>query len=602
MTKRQHLHFLGLILGLALPANVCAAPPVSIEVDPQVLAAESARAAVVKKASATTVAVFAGEAGGGSGVLISSDGFALTNFHVAQPAGVAMKCGLDDGVLYDAVLVGVDPTGDVALIKLLGRNDFPVAELADSDRVRVGDMAFTAGNPFLLATDYRPTIAFGMISGVHRYQEPAAGAFLEYADCIQTDAAINPGNSGGPLFDAEGRLIGINGRGSFEKRGRVNVGVGYAISINQIKNFLDQLHGGRVVDHATLGARVGSDADGRVVVTEVSESSDAYRRGLRYDDEIIRFAGRPVRTVNAFKNILGTLPKGWRVPLAYRRQGRTFETFVRLLSGVHTDAEMKQAMAQDVAPPAPDAPDKKPQPGDKPPGPEKKPDKPEKSRPPAHRKPPAQEMPEVVRKLYQARSGYANYHFNLVHQQRVWLGLRAMGDYHSRDPWRIQGKAAGGGDFLFRCSENDAELVLPTFQTRAPLKDDLSNITDPPQTGGLLVALSQWRRLLTRGIDDFGEVYYYGAAPLPGRSGLCDVLVGINGGVECRFYTDSSNGHLVAMELFTVDGRDPCEVYFEDYKEQNGRWWPRRLTVRHGDQEYGRYQIAPLALEKEGQP
>ena len=84
-----------------------------------------------------------------------------------------------------------------------------------------------------------------------------AGTLLEYTDCLQTDASINPGNSGGPLFDAEGRLIGINGRGSFEKRGRVNVGVGYAISINQIKNFLGYLHSGRIVDHATLGARVG---------------------------------------------------------------------------------------------------------------------------------------------------------------------------------------------------------------------------------------------------------------------------------------------------------------------------------------------------------
>ena len=90
---------------------------------------------------------------------------------------------------------------------------------------------------------------------MHRYQYPA-GTLLEYTDCIQTDAAINPGNSGGPLFDAEGRLIGINGRGSFEKRGRVNVGVGYAISINQIKNFLGRLKSGRIVDHATLGARV----------------------------------------------------------------------------------------------------------------------------------------------------------------------------------------------------------------------------------------------------------------------------------------------------------------------------------------------------------
>ncbi len=166
-----------------------------------------------------------------------------------------MKCGMADGRLYDAVLVGIDPTGDVALIKLLGRDDFPHAELGDSDQVRVGDWVFAMGNPFLLATDLQPTVTYGIISGVHRYQFPS-GTILEYADCLQTDASINPGNSGGPLFDDHGRLIGINGRGSFEKRGRVAVGAGYAISINQIKNFLGDLHSGRVVDHATLGAVV----------------------------------------------------------------------------------------------------------------------------------------------------------------------------------------------------------------------------------------------------------------------------------------------------------------------------------------------------------
>ena len=174
----------------------------------------------------------AGGKGGGSGVLISPEGYALSNFHVVKPAGTAMKCALNDGKLYDAVVVGVDPVGDVALIKMIGRDDFPFAKMADSDKVRLGDWCFAVGNPFLLATDFQPTVTYGIVSGVHRYQYPA-GTLLEYADCIQTDASINPGNSGGPLFNANGDLIGINGRGSFEKRGRVNVGVGYAISINQ---------------------------------------------------------------------------------------------------------------------------------------------------------------------------------------------------------------------------------------------------------------------------------------------------------------------------------------------------------------------------------
>ncbi len=248
---------------------------------------EQRRVEVIDAASATTIAVFGQDgSGGGSGVVITSDGFALTNFHVAAPCGNALRCGMADGILYDAVIVGVDPTGDVALIKLLGREDFPTAPLGDSDALQAGQACFAAGNPFLLATDFRPTITWGIISGVHRYQYPEK-TLLEYSDCIQTDAAINPGNSGGPLFDAEGNLIGINGRISIEKRGRVNVGVGYAISVNQIKKFLGHLRSGRIVDHATLGFTVSSAPGEDVVVTNILESSDAYRRGIRIDDTIL---------------------------------------------------------------------------------------------------------------------------------------------------------------------------------------------------------------------------------------------------------------------------------------------------------------------------
>jgi serine protease Do len=191
--------------------------------------AESRRIAVISKIRPAVVAVFAnGGQGGGSGVVIDPEGFALTNFHVVQGVGPTMKCGLDDGVLYDAVLVGLDKVGDVALIKLLPKEQgkpFPNVPLGDSDKVRAGDWSIAMGNPFLLATDFSPTVTFGMVSGVHRYQYPA-GTLLEYTDCIQVDTSINPGNSGGPLFNTDGELIGINGRGSFEKRGRVNSGVG----------------------------------------------------------------------------------------------------------------------------------------------------------------------------------------------------------------------------------------------------------------------------------------------------------------------------------------------------------------------------------------
>ena len=131
-------------------------------VDPAVLAAQKQRIDVIKAVSPSVVAIFGGAGdGGGSGVLVTSDGYALTNFHVVSGAGNFMKCGLNDGKLYDAVIVSIDPTGDVALIKLLGRTDFPVARLGDSDAVQVGDWAYAMGNPFLLATDFQPTITYG---------------------------------------------------------------------------------------------------------------------------------------------------------------------------------------------------------------------------------------------------------------------------------------------------------------------------------------------------------------------------------------------------------------------------------------------------------
>src|SRR5258708_3884059 len=199
---------------VVLAVSLMAARPV-LAIDQAVVDAEQQRVAVVAEVSSAVVAIFSpGGQGGGSGVLISPDGYALTNFHVTQGSGNFMKCGLSDGVLYDAVIVGIDPTGDVALIKLFGRDDFPFAKMGDSDALSVGDWSFAMGNPFLLATDFSPTVTFGIISGVHRYQYPP-GTFLAYAHCIQTDTSINPPNSRPPLLNATAQLPAINTRRPF---------------------------------------------------------------------------------------------------------------------------------------------------------------------------------------------------------------------------------------------------------------------------------------------------------------------------------------------------------------------------------------------------
>ena len=603
----KRLTVVGLLLGWlgTWPELVGSAP--ALEVDPAVLQAQDARIAVIAQAKRSVLAIFSASGqGGGSGVVITPDGYALSNFHVVRPCGNAMKCGMADGKVYDAVVVGLDPTGDVALLKLFGRDDFPHAALGDSDQVRLGDGCFVAGNPFLLATDFQPTVTYGIISGTHRYQGPA-GTLLEYTDCLQTDASINPGNSGGPLFDAQGRLIGIVGRASFEKRGRVNVGAGYAISINQIKNFMGCLESGRIVDHATLGARAGFDDDGRVVITDILEQSDAYRRGLRYGDELVRFAGRTISTPNAFKNVLGILPKGWRVPLSFRRDGTRHDILVRL-AGVHGQRELLEKLRhRPVTPPMPiPTPGEKPRPEMPKPGrkPERTPPQPQPDdqelAPFPLREPP---IPEIAKKHFEARPGYANYYFNKLHRDRVWKAWTARGDLSKlTGAWAVSGPLERGATFRLEISNTQARLQLPVGESVWTATDELGSALSPPGSGGLLPALYLWRRLALEGPGNFGELYYLGTAPLAGSPPLVDVLVGIYGGVECQFYFDPAEGHLLAMEMSPEEHADPCEIYFSDYRAVDGRWLPHAMEARFGDERFATFKIDAYHFEKAPQP
>ena len=565
------------ILIAALALGTAAAARGAVTPDPAVIQAEDQRAAAIAKASSATIAVFdAAGAGGGSAVLISPDGFAVTNFHVTAPCGAAMKCGLNDGKLYDAVIVGIDPVGDVALIQLLGRDDFPVAEIADSDQVRVGDWCFASGNPFLLADDFTPTITYGIVSGVHRYQYPA-GTLLEYTDCIQTDAAINPGNSGGPLFDAQGRLIGINGRGSFEKRGRVNVGVGYAISINQVMRFVPMLKSGRIVDHATLGATVTTEEDG-AVVDDILETSDAFRRGLQYGDSIVRFADREINTANALKNALGVYPSGWRVPLTDRREGASFSTQVRLM-GVHDESELVELVQSEEEQPSeshPGGPQEEPQ--------DKGPKLPVPGIESLLKK---KKLPAAIVGKYEARRGYANYWYNEQAQERLWnnyvekSGLNGIG-YN----WKLAGKVETGGAFELTTSAERSELTLPSGHSGAIFNADLAGQLSPPRSGGMLLAINAWQRFLDKGLRRFGEVYYLGKLPHGPDNRVEDCLVGYFEGMETRFFFAEKTGDLTGIELFTADDADPCEISFADFREFEGRRLPARWLIRHAESSF----------------
>src|SRR5205823_10714580 len=336
--------------------------------------------------------------------------------------------------------------------------EFPAAPLADSDKVKAGDWTLAMGNPFLLATDFTPTVTYGLVSGVHRYQYPEASkGLLEYTDCIQVDTSINPGNSGGPLFNMEGELIGINGRISLEKRGRVNLGVGYAISINQIKNFLGHLTAGLDADHATLGATVeGADDEkelNKVVIQQVLPNSDADRRGLQPGDQLLRFgtANRFMSTKNQFKNVLGIYPKGWRVPVTYKR-GR--------------DPEKEVLVRLQGLMPSPKTRDGDPDP---------------KSQPNLLNSAPG--SPAAA--MYKPKRGYANYYFTEIEQKRVLDGLRAHGDFAPvGGAWAAEGTykiGDRGGDMRFEVSETKGEGGTPlvAFKTSIDLQLAPLSETDP---------------------------------------------------------------------------------------------------------------------------
>jgi S1-C subfamily serine protease len=594
MIHYQRPLFCGLI---CVGFGVLSGPALAQKVDPRVMQEQSRRIALIEKVRPTVVAIFAhGGQGGGSGVLISRDGYTLTNFHVVQGSGNVMQCGLPNGVLYDAVLVGQDKVGDVALIKLLPKNPgdaFPAATLGDSDKVRTGDWSLAMGNPFLLATDFTPTVTFGLVSGVHRYQYPESSrGLLEYTDCIQVDTSINPGNSGGPLFNLQGELIGINGRISLEKRGRVNSGVGYAISINQIKNFLGHLRAGLDVDHASLGAIIENRDEesltkSGMVVTQILEDCDAHRRGLELNDELVSFAGRPITNQNHFKNVLGLFPKGWRVPLVYRRENVKHEILVRLMGVQRPESE---ETAQRSRPPLP---------------------RPGAPGPPAD---------SPANKLFEAKKGFANYYFNKLERNRLLAGCRKRGDFSSlAGTWVIE------ADFEFHGQRSPARIVigeeepasgkgkrtlvhvsLPARFDLDPLKagQKTEDLEAPPGTGGLLMALYQYRRLLILGEKGFeGNFSHGGNEPLyrlltdgaphsyADQRVDTEVLNTEHAAIPAKWFFTQNDQALLGAEVSISKDKDPCELYFSGYTPVNGRLLPGRIDVRYGNGQFGTFLI-----------
>jgi hypothetical protein len=159
------------------------------------------------------------------------------------------------------------------------------------------------------------------------------------------------------------------------------------------------------------------------------------------------------------------------------------------------------------------------------------------------------------------------------------------------DTWSIAGPLDGGGAFRLELSDDRAMIDLPAGVTQWTPTANYGSTLAPEGSGGLLPTLYLWRRLVVLGPDAYGDVYYLGTVPLEGYEDLTDVLVGVHGGVECRFFFDRGEGFLLAVEMSPDDEVDPCEVHFGEYRQVGDRWIPGRMEVRHGNDVFGLFPI-----------
>jgi serine protease Do len=254
----------------------------------------------------------------GSGFIISKEGLIITNNHVVEKA-TEIKIKLQTGKEYDAKLVGRDPKTDLALIQVAPDKDFPKPEvLGDSDVMRVGDRVMAVGNPFGLGH----TVTTGIISAKSRIL--GAGP---YDDFLQTDAAINPGNSGGPLFNMDGKVIGINT--AIVAQGQ---GIGFAIPVNMAKELLPQLKKGKIVRGwigimiqditPELAKSFGIKTAKGVLISDVVKGSPAEKAGLMRGDVILRFEDKEIENAHRLSQLAAATPPDTMAKIDLLRNGK----------------------------------------------------------------------------------------------------------------------------------------------------------------------------------------------------------------------------------------------------------------------------------------
>ncbi|HVS52206.1 MAG TPA: Do family serine endopeptidase [Opitutaceae bacterium] len=265
------------------------------------------------------------EEGLGSGVIVSPDGYILTNNHVVEGAD-ELKVSLSDDREFTGKVIGADPKTDIAIVKI-DADKLPVVTLADSDKLRVGDVVFAVGNPLGVGQ----TVTMGIVSAKGR-SVGILGDVGGYEDYIQTDAAINMGNSGGALIDAKGRLVGVNSAILSPSRG--NIGIGFAVPVNLAASIMNSLVETGTVSRGYLGVstdnvtpdvaeQLGLPKDTRgVVISDIIPGSAAEKAGLKRTDVILAVDGHPVTSLDELRLRIAQMAPGSSAKLKVVRDGK----------------------------------------------------------------------------------------------------------------------------------------------------------------------------------------------------------------------------------------------------------------------------------------
>ena len=266
----------------------------------------------------------------GSGVIVTEDGYILTNNHVVDGADEIKVALNDDKTTYTAKVIGTDPQTDIAVIKIEGKN-LPAITATDSDNLGVGDVVLAIGNPFGVGQ----TVTMGIVSAKGR----AGMGIVDYEDFIQTDASINPGNSGGALVDAAGRLVGINT--AILSRSGGNQGIGFAVPMNLARYVMERLVADGKVTRGYLGVMIQPvtpelakefklPENSGALIGEVTKDSPAEEAGLKDGDVVVEFSGKKVTDSRHLRLMVSQTPPATKAPLKIIRDGKEQTLTVKL--------------------------------------------------------------------------------------------------------------------------------------------------------------------------------------------------------------------------------------------------------------------------------